>query len=119
VRAQAGRRSAPAEGHDPGLAGDRTALAWTRSALSIAGAGILIARAAFLAHLWALGVAEAIALAAVALLTYRHGQRIYPPRRRPDEAPARQHQASAFRLLTAATLATAVVAAATVTLFIL
>jgi uncharacterized membrane protein YidH (DUF202 family) len=106
-------------GYDPGLAGDRTALAWTRSALSIAGAGILIARAAFLVHLWALGLLEAIVLAALALLTHRHGQRIYPPRRRPDEASGRQHQAPAFRLLTAATLGTALLAAVTVTLFVL
>jgi uncharacterized membrane protein YidH (DUF202 family) len=92
----------------PTLASDRTALAWTRSALNMAGSGILIARAAFMADLDALGVASAIAIAAIALLTWRHGQRIDGDRGL-QGSPA-HHQPVALRWLTAATLLIGVVA---------
>jgi uncharacterized membrane protein YidH (DUF202 family) len=99
--------------HEPGqrpptLAPDRTALAWTRSALNIAGSGILIARAAFTADLDALGIASAVALAAVALLTWHHGQTIYGDRELEGVLP--HHQPVALRWLTAATLLIGVVA---------
>ncbi|MHB8657651.1 MAG: DUF202 domain-containing protein [Solirubrobacteraceae bacterium] len=102
---------------DPGLAGDRTNLAWTRSALSLAGTGVLTARAAFLAGLPAVGVAIGIFMAAVSLLAYRHGQLIYPRRRHPDDG-RRHHQAEAFRLLDGATFLTALIAAATVVVLV-
>jgi len=92
----------------PGLASDRTALAWTRSALNIAGSGILITRAAFTADLDALGVASAIAVGVVALLTWRHGQTIYGDRAL--EGTLAHHQPVALRWLTAATLVIGVVA---------
>jgi uncharacterized membrane protein YidH (DUF202 family) len=97
----------PGRGH-PTLAPDRTALAWTRSALNIAGSGVLIARAAFTADLDALGVASAIALALVALLTWHHGQTIY--RDRGLEGGLAHHEPVALRWLTAATLLIGVVA---------
>ncbi len=93
---------------DSGLARDRTALAWTRSALNMAVSGTLIARAAFTAHLSALGIASAVAMAMMALLTWRHGQAIYRERRHPGTSP--RVQASEFALLTVATLLTAAVA---------
>jgi uncharacterized membrane protein YidH (DUF202 family) len=86
---------------DPGLARERTALAWTRSALTMAASGVLIARAAFLAHLAWLGVLSAIAMATLSALTWRHGQIIYRGRREPTMP---QHlQTDAFAQLTAAT----------------
>ncbi len=94
--------------HDPGLAGDRTALAWTRSALSIAVTGVLTARAAFAARLGWLGVISGLAMAALSIAVYRHALSLYPGRRLPG--PLRHDQAGAFQLLTAVTLATAAVA---------
>jgi uncharacterized membrane protein YidH (DUF202 family) len=94
--------------NDPGLARDRTALAWTRSALNMAASGTLIARAGFAAHLDALGVATAIAMATMALLTWRHGQKIYRARGLASTFPPQQ--SGALGALTAATLLTAAVA---------
>jgi uncharacterized membrane protein YidH (DUF202 family) len=105
-------RPPPKDSYDPGLAGDRTALAWTRSALNMAVTGVLAARAAFVAHLPLPGIAVGIALAAVALIAYRHALRVYPSRRLPGAGS--HHQARAFRLLTATALGTAAVAAAVV-----
>jgi len=70
--------------------------------------GTLIARAGFAAHLAMLGLASAIAIAALSLLTWRHGQAIYRERRRPG-IPA-QIQTGELRLLTAATLLIAAIA---------
>jgi uncharacterized membrane protein YidH (DUF202 family) len=93
---------------DPGLARDRTALAWTRSALNMAASGTLIARAAFTAHLDALGVASAVAMAMMALLTWRHGQAIYLQRRGSGMPP--RLQTGEFVVLTIATVLTATIA---------
>lgn len=101
-------RGRGARPHDPGLSGDRTALAWSRSALSIAGAGILTARAALAARLWVLGVLAGMTLAGLSVVVYRHGLGLYLGRRLPGAL--RHHQAETFRLLTAVTLLTAAVA---------
>jgi len=93
---------------DPGRAGDRTALAWTRSALNMAGTGVLIARAAFLAHIAALGVAIGAVMSLFAVTAWRHGLEIYSDRRL--QSVGVRHQAEALRLLTAATLLTATAA---------
>jgi uncharacterized membrane protein YidH (DUF202 family) len=89
------------------LARERTALAWTRSALNLAASGTLIARAAFTAHLDVLGLASAVAMASLALLTWRHGRGIYLARGVPGTFP--HHERGALGLLTAATLVTATV----------
>jgi uncharacterized membrane protein YidH (DUF202 family) len=94
--------------NDPGLARDRTRLAWTRSALNMALSGVLIARAGFAAHLDALGLASAIAMATMAMLTWRHGWAIYRKRGVAGTLPHRQP--GALGLLTVATLVTAAVA---------
>jgi uncharacterized membrane protein YidH (DUF202 family) len=91
-----------------GLAGDRTALAWTRSALNMAASGTLIARAAFIANLDVLGVLSAIAMAMMALLTWDHGQAIYAERALSGPFPA--PQPTALALLTAATVVIAALA---------
>jgi hypothetical protein len=96
------------EQSDPGLARDRTALAWTRSALNMAGSGALIARAGFAANLDVLGVVAALTMAAVAALTWRHGWTLYRGRARADAPPGQQ--TGALGLLTTATLAIAIVA---------
>jgi hypothetical protein len=70
--------------------------------------GTLIARAAFAAQLAALGVASAIVMATMAVLTWRHGRVIYGERGRAGAFP--HHQPGALGLLTAATVLTAVVA---------
>lgn len=93
---------------DPGLARDRTALAWTRSALNLLASGTLIARAAFVAKLDVLGVASGAAMAVLALITWRHGRVIYANRALTGAHP--HHQTGALGFLTAATLGTAVVA---------
>ena len=74
----------------------------------MAASGTLIARAGFAAHLDALGVASAVAMATMALLTWRHGQTIYRDRSRAGTVP--RQQPGAFGALTAATLLTAAVA---------
>ena len=62
---------------DPGLAPERTALAWTRSALSVAASGALIARACLGAHLNVLGTLIAIVMAMLAFVVWRHGRETY------------------------------------------
>jgi uncharacterized membrane protein YidH (DUF202 family) len=110
LSADDGSSGAPAQagGFDPGLARDRTALAWTRSALSLLASGTLIARAAFVANLVALGIASGAAMAALALITWRHGRAIY--RVRALTGPHPHHQTGALGFLTAVTLGTAIVA---------
>ena len=93
---------------DPGLARERTTLAWTRSALNMAASGALIARASFSAGVDALGVAMVIVMGLMAVLTWRHGQAIY--RERGEAGTFPHHQPGALGLLTAATVATAAVA---------
>jgi uncharacterized membrane protein YidH (DUF202 family) len=97
-----GTVTAPPDTDDPGLARERTALAWTRSALTMAASGVLIARAAFVGHLPVLGVVSAVAMAILSALTWRNGQEIYRERRQPW-MPQRL-QTAAFALLTAATV---------------
>jgi uncharacterized membrane protein YidH (DUF202 family) len=93
---------------DPGGARERTSLAWTRSALNMAASGTLIARAAFAAHLVALGIASAVAMGAMALFTWDHGRAIYRDRGLAGGFP--HHQPGALELLTAATLVIAFIA---------
>lgn len=93
--------------NDPGLARDRTSLAWTRSALNMAASGTLIARAGFTAQLAALGVAIAIVMATIALLTWRYGQTLYRDR---GPGGTLHPQAGALAALTAATMLIAAVA---------
>jgi uncharacterized membrane protein YidH (DUF202 family) len=99
----------PPDTDDPGLARERTALAWTRSALTMAASGVLVARAAFVGHLPVLGVVSAVAMAVLSALTWRNGQAIYRERRRPSWMPQRL-QTAAFGLLTAATVLIAAIA---------
>lgn len=93
---------------DPGLARDRTALAWTRSGLNLLAVGTLIARAAFVAHLDVIGVVTAAVAAALALLTWRHGNVLY--RERELEGSQAHHQPGALGFLMAVTVISAVVA---------
>ena len=76
-----GANVTPPDTDDPGLARERTALAWTRSALTMAASGVLIARAAFVGHLAVLGVVSAVAMAILSGLTWRNGQATYRERR--------------------------------------
>jgi uncharacterized membrane protein YidH (DUF202 family) len=93
---------------DPGLARDRTALAWTRSGLNLLASGTLIARAAFVAHLDVIGVVSAAVAAALALLTWRQGNVLY--RERGVDSSDPHHQPGALGFLMFATLLTAAVA---------
>jgi hypothetical protein len=74
----------------------------------MAASGVLIARAAFVGHLAALGVVSAIAMATLSALTWRRGQVIYRDRREPGMPP--NLQTGAFGLLTAATVLIAAIA---------
>ena len=93
---------------DPGLARDRTALAWTRSALAMLAIGTLIARAAFEADLDVLAVIAAIATLALALVTWRQGNSLY--RERAVDSSEPHHQPGALGFLMSTTLLIAVVA---------
>jgi hypothetical protein len=92
---------------DPSLVRDRTALAWTRSALNMAASGTLIARGAFASHLETLGVACAVATAVLTVLMLRYGRTVYDPVLMGASPPRR---AGALGLLTAVTVVTAAVA---------
>jgi len=98
----------PPDQDDPGLARERTALAWTRSALTMAASGVLVARAAFVGDLPELGVVIAVAMATLSVLTWRNGQAIYRERREPS-MPQRL-QTTAFGVLTVATVLVAATA---------
>ncbi|MGZ4186941.1 MAG: DUF202 domain-containing protein [Solirubrobacteraceae bacterium] len=104
----AGRRVDDSTQFDPGLARDRTALAWTRSALSMLAIGTLIARAAFEANLDVLGVIAALGTLVLALLTSRQGNALYRERALAGSQP--HHQPGALGVLMSATLMIAVVA---------
>ena len=93
---------------DPGLARDRTALAWTRSALGMLAIGTLIARAAFVADLDGIAVIVAIATLAVALVTWRQGNALY--RERAVDSSEPHHQPGALGFLMSVTLLIAAVA---------
>jgi uncharacterized membrane protein YidH (DUF202 family) len=103
-----GRRAGASPQFDPGLARDRTALAWTRSALSMLAIGTLIARAAFEADLDVLGVIAALGTLTLALLTWRQGNMLYRERALDISQP--HHQPGALGVLMSATLMIAVVA---------
>ena len=100
----------PPDRDDPGVARERTALAWTRSALTMAASGVLIARAAFVGHLPVLGVVSAVAMAILSGLMWRNGQAIYRERR--EAWMPQRLQTTAFRLLTLATVVIAATAIA-------
>jgi len=91
----------------PGVARERTGLAWQRSALGFVGlAGVVLSVAA---HREAPGLlVVSVALAAVALAVWRHGQRAY------GNAGV-QAQPRALALITVATALAALVAAVVVT----
>lgn len=93
---------------DPGQARSRTALAWTRSALNMAGSGVLMARAGFTAHLDGLGTALAVGMSLLAAFTWLHGRAIL--RARGTAAAFPHHQLGALLLLTSATVLTALLA---------
>jgi uncharacterized membrane protein YidH (DUF202 family) len=93
---------------DPGLARDRTALAWTRSALSLLAIGTLIARAAFNERQNFLGALTAVVTAALGLVTWRHGRVLYRDRAVAGVEP--HHQPGALGFLMIAALAAAAVA---------
>ena len=93
---------------DPGGARERTALAWTRSALNMAAIGVLIARGAFEGHLDGLAVASGLALAALTGLTWNRGRIIYRVRRGPGTQVAVETET--FWLLTLATVGVALLA---------
>ena len=97
------RRAAAAasDTDDLGLARERTALAWTRSALTMAASGALIARAAFVGDLAWLAVVSAMAIATLSVLTWHHGQVICEQH---EPGIPRRLQTVAFALLTVATV---------------
>jgi uncharacterized membrane protein YidH (DUF202 family) len=96
------------EVNDPGLARERTSLAWTRSGLTIAASGALIVRACLAAHLDVLGILIAVFMTVFAVVIWRHGQETYAE---PGPSDAdRHHQRRALSGLTAATLVTALLA---------
>jgi uncharacterized membrane protein YidH (DUF202 family) len=93
---------------DPGLARERTSLAWTRSGLSIAAIGALIVRACLSAHLDVLGILIAVVMAIVAILVWRHGQQTYAELGLSDAA--RRRRSGVLAGLTLATVLTALLA---------
>jgi uncharacterized membrane protein YidH (DUF202 family) len=92
---------------DPGLARERTALAWTRSALSMTVSAALIARAGLSAHQALLGLSAGAVLVAAALTTWRRGEILGQ-----DLQLHTVTHTGAFRQLTGATLLTAAISIA-------
>ena len=97
---------------DPGLAAERTALAWTRSALSLAAIGALITRAATDSHVPLLGYPVGITLVIAATVLWAYGGAAYRSgrsQRPPDRA---QPSPAGLRMIAAATAAIAAFALA-------
>lgn len=103
-----GTAAPPPDTDDPGLARERTALAWTRSSLTMAASGVLIARAAFIGDLPVVGVVSAVAMAILSALTWRNGQAIY--RERHETWMPQRLPTAAFSVLMAATVLIAAIA---------
>jgi uncharacterized membrane protein YidH (DUF202 family) len=99
----ASARSSPNELYDPGLANERTSLAWTRSGLSLAAIAGLIARAATEAHAYAIGYPLAVLLLVGAVLTWRYGSHIYTDNRRALAAGEPVARPTPLKLLAALT----------------
>jgi uncharacterized membrane protein YidH (DUF202 family) len=100
--------------YDEGLAGDRTTLAWTRTALNVAVNGVLLVHAALEDDLPALGVAIAVSIALWTGFAQRRGRRTYLERRVP--APGSHHQQAALELHATLTVLTAAASAMLVAL---
>jgi uncharacterized membrane protein YidH (DUF202 family) len=100
-------RSAPPS-NDPGLAGERTALAWQRSALSLALVGALTLRAAVESGVNAPILVAAVALLFIGAVPWAHGLRSYREARYQTGVGRRRR--APIVLMTAVTLAAALVA---------
>ena len=85
---------------DPGMATERTALAWSRSAISLAAAGALLIRLSFETAVPEIGLAIGGADVLIAAWLWFRAD------------PRRQSRARLLRLVTLATVVTAVAAAA-------
>ena len=92
---------------DSGLARERTALAWLRSALSMTVSAALVVRAGLSAHQALLGLSAGAALAAAAVMTWRRGKTLEQ-----ELELNTATQTRAFRRLTAVTLLIAAVSIA-------
>jgi len=85
---------------DPGLATERTALAWSRAAISLAAAGALLVRLSLETTIPAVGLAIGGADILIAAWLWLRAD------------PRRQRRQALLRLVTAATVVTAVTAVA-------
>ena len=94
-------------GKDPGRAGDRTALAWTRSALSLLAIAGLTLHASLVTDVHPLATVAAAFLLIAAVAVWRHGAVTYG-RRLGDDPPTAQPRA--VKAMTGVTLAAAAVA---------
>ena len=101
---------------DPGLAGERTALAWNRSALALAALGALSLRAASESPLAALGYAIGGMLLLLAAVTGIYGARAY---RRTEVGAARRELDASPLPLRIMAIATAVTGLAALVLALL
>jgi hypothetical protein len=94
-------------GTDPGRAGDRTALAWTRSALSLLAIAGLTLHASLVTDVHPLATAASGLLLIASIAVWRHGATTYG-RRIGDDPPTAQPRA--VKAMTGVTLAAAAVA---------
>lgn len=94
---------------DPGLAPERTSLAWGRSALAVATVGGLLAKLGFEAGGAALGALVAILLVTAAVAVRLLGTRVYADRR-DGRPPDLARQRGALRFVCGVSLLTALTA---------
>jgi uncharacterized membrane protein YidH (DUF202 family) len=99
----------PPDAIDRGLARERTLLAWNRSALSVAALGALLLHAGRNRGWDVVGYVSGTALLLLAAGSAIYGRLLYERRRGAPAGPYELDRRTAARVITAATLAAAVV----------
>lgn len=103
----AGRADITGEGPDPGLANERTLLAWNRTALALAAIGALIVRASAGTATAVPGIALGVLILAAAGATWAYGLLVYRGNERALHVGGFVARPLALRIMAGATTVTA------------